>query len=236
MVAAAASAGGADSDVVVGNGGVSSGVGHVDGDAFTQSADCDGAFAGWVYDIGVAVVAVVAAARATLVNGVSQYYGSTLVGVGGIVVAGVANHVGWLDEYPLCSRLLAGWIFRYVRGNGGLRAISAAAFSFDWQAGTNYEYGILENPARTAIHLMHRLGALVVFVSLVGLAVWMIWRRPVACGILPYVLLALLLGQVSLGISNVVFALPLVVATLHTLGAALLLLVVLALNYRLGHF
>lgn len=57
-----------------------------------------------------------------------------------------------------------------------------------------------------------------------------------ACGILPYVLLALLLGQVSLGISNVVFALPLVVATLHTLGAALLLLVVLALNHRLGDF
>ncbi|MGB3918528.1 MAG: COX15/CtaA family protein, partial [Thiothrix litoralis] len=65
------------------------------------------------------------------------------------------------------------------------------------------------------------------------LALWLIRRRSVACGIVPYALLVLLVVQVSLGISNVVFALPLVVATLHTLGAALLLLAVLALNHCL---
>jgi Cytochrome oxidase assembly protein. len=64
--------------------------------------------------------------------------------------------------------------------------------------------------------------------------VWLIRRRSGVCGIVPYALLVLLLVQVSLGISNVVFALPLVVAILHTLGAALLLLAVVALNYRLG--
>jgi heme a synthase len=138
---------------------------------------------------------------------------------------------GWTSTHY--AAIACGFDFPLCQGQWWPASDFSSAFSLDWQVGTNYEYGTLENPARTAIHLMHRLGALVVFVSLVGLAVWLIWWRPVECGSLPYVLLALLLGQVSLGISNVVFALPLVVATLHTLGAALLLLTVLALNHRL---
>jgi cytochrome c oxidase assembly protein subunit 15 len=46
-------------------------------------------------------------------------------------------------------------------------------------------------------------------------------------------LLVLLATQVTLGVSNVMLALPLLVAVAHNGGAALLLLGVLAVNHRL---
>jgi cytochrome c oxidase assembly protein subunit 15 len=138
---------------------------------------------------------------------------------------------GWTSTHY--AAIACGFEFPLCHGQWWPASDFSNAFSLDWQVGTNYEYGTLENPARTAIHLMHRLGALLVFVYMMSLIVWLLWQRPVLLGILPYALLGLLLVQVSLGISNVVFALPLVVATLHTLVAALLLLAVLALNHRL---
>lgn len=141
---------------------------------------------------------------------------------------------GWTSTHY--AAIACGLDFPQCLGQWWPASDFSSAFSLDWQTGTNYEYGILENPARTAIHLMHRLGALLVFVYLGGLALWLIIRRPVATGGVPYAMMVLLWGQVGLGISNVLFALPLVVATLHTLGAALLLLSVLALNYRLMNF
>lgn len=139
---------------------------------------------------------------------------------------------GWTSTHY--AAVACGVDFPLCQGQWWPASDFRTAFSFAWQAGVNHEFGTLENPARTAIHLTHRLGALLVFLYLGGLAWWLIRRRSGVCGIVPYALLVLLLVQVSLGISNVVFALPLVVATLHTLGAALLLLAVVALNYRLG--
>lgn len=138
---------------------------------------------------------------------------------------------GWTSTHY--AAVACGVDFPLCQGQWWPASDFRTAFSFEWQAGVNYEFGTLENPARTAIHLTHRLGALLVLLYLGGLALWLIRRRSVACGIVPYALLVLLVVQVSLGISNVVFALPLVVATLHTLGAALLLLAVLALNHCL---
>ncbi|MGV6851407.1 MAG: COX15/CtaA family protein [bacterium] len=99
--------------------------------------------------------------------------------------------------------------------------------------GIDYEGGVLDHPARVAIHLAHRIGA--TFVFIIGLlCVLMLWRvgeKPQAS------LLAGALGvQVTLGISNVVFALPLPIAVLHNGGAALLLFsTVLLLNrYKSG--
>jgi cytochrome c oxidase assembly protein subunit 15 len=108
----------------------------------------------------------------------------------------------------------------------------ARAFSFEWQPGTHYEFGTLENTARTAIQLAHRIGALVVFLYLGGLAVWLAARYRQEIGVIPVLMGLLLVLQVSLGILNVVLALPLPVATSHTLVAALLLLSVIALNHR----
>ncbi len=98
--------------------------------------------------------------------------------------------------------------------------------------GVNYEYGVLEHPARTAIHVTHRIGALITFLFL-GWVVVSILR---AGG--PMVGAALLVGsllllQVGLGIGNVLLHLPLTVATAHNGVAALLLVSLIYLNYRL---
>ncbi len=96
--------------------------------------------------------------------------------------------------------------------------------------GPNYEYGVLDMPARTAIHMTHRMGFLLLSLYLLWLALQLMKNRE----LLPWGLglLALLALQVSLGISNVVFSLPLPVATLHNMGAALLLAFMVALLYK----
>ncbi|HET6631802.1 MAG TPA: COX15/CtaA family protein [Rhodanobacteraceae bacterium] len=93
----------------------------------------------------------------------------------------------------------------------------------------DFQGGILDLPARTAIQMVHRIGALVVFVYLAAL-VWHAARRR-----LPGYAAAIgvaLVAQVLLGISNVHFALPLPVATAHNGMAALLLCSLLVLLAR----
>ncbi len=96
--------------------------------------------------------------------------------------------------------------------------------------GPNYEFGVLDMPARTAIHLMHRIGFLLLSLYLIWLATRLMKNRE----LLPWGLglLGLLILQIGLGISNVLFSLPLPVATLHNMGAALLLLFMVALLYK----
>lgn len=91
--------------------------------------------------------------------------------------------------------------------------------------GVNFEGGILDQPARTAIQMVHRFGALVVFCYLLGLAYRLVKRGLRLGGI---AVAAVLLAQVSLGISNVYFGLPLAVATMHNGCAALLLFTLVA--------
>ena len=91
--------------------------------------------------------------------------------------------------------------------------------------GVNYEGGVLDMAARTAIQLAHRMGALVVFCYVCVLALRMALR-----GLRGYAMLVALalVSQVLLGISNVYFGLPLPVATAHNGVAAVLLLTLLA--------
>ena len=104
----------------------------------------------------------------------------------------------------------------------------ANAFVLWHGLGINFEYGILESPARTAIHLTHRLGAIVTTGVLLGLA-GLIWRRTQARHLA--VLLGLALGfQITLGIASVKLGLPLGVAAAHNAGAALLVLVMVSIN------
>ena len=97
--------------------------------------------------------------------------------------------------------------------------------------GVNYEFGVLEHPARTAIHFTHRVGALVTFLYLGWLVVALLraggWAGPAL------LVGGLLLVQVGLGIANVLLHLPLGVATAHNGVAALLLASLVYLNYRL---
>lgn len=90
---------------------------------------------------------------------------------------------------------------------------------------------LLTTGALTAIHWSHRLGALVVGLALAALAL-ALRRRPGGENF-ARLLLALLALQLSLGIANVVLSLPLPLAFAHNIGAALLLCVVVAINFRL---
>lgn len=105
----------------------------------------------------------------------------------------------------------------------------ANGFHLTQHIGPNYLGGQLDSDARTAIHMTHRLGALVVTLTLLALA----WRlRGEGLDRLAGLLLAVLALQVGLGISNVLFHLPLPVAVAHNGGGALLLLTLVLVNYR----
>ena len=107
----------------------------------------------------------------------------------------------------------------------------AHAFTLHRELGQTASGALLPMTALTAIHWSHRLGALVLGITIGGLGLALLrrsdWR---SAGIL---LLALLALQISLGIANVLFALPLPLAVAHNLGAALLLTATLAINLRL---
>lgn len=99
--------------------------------------------------------------------------------------------------------------------------------------GTNYEFGVLDNPARTAIHLSHRYMAVVVAAYWAVLLAYLLVTSTATASlrIASVVTLLLLLIQLTLGVSNIVFHLPIAVAVLHNGGAALLLLSVVTLVY-----
>jgi cytochrome c oxidase assembly protein subunit 15 len=104
---------------------------------------------------------------------------------------------------------------------------------FMWHGlGIDYEGGVLDNPGRVAIHFTHRLGA--IFAALViGLLGLQLARNPAlrADGLAVLGALAL---QLALGVSIVVFGVPLAVAVGHNAVAALLLLTVLNANQRIN--
>jgi cytochrome c oxidase assembly protein subunit 15 len=105
------------------------------------------------------------------------------------------------------------------------------AFHLVRELGVNIDGTQLSLPTLTAIHLTHRIGALVTFLylgwfgsKLLKIDGLRFWGKA---------LLGLLLLQVSLGISNVVFSLPLPIAVAHNTGAALLLATLIVINSKL---
>jgi cytochrome c oxidase assembly protein subunit 15 len=97
--------------------------------------------------------------------------------------------------------------------------------------GIDYEGGVLDHPARVAVHFTHRLGAILATVLLVLLG-WQLARNH-ATRLDGAAVLAMLLAQLSLGVSIVWFGVPLAVAVLHNGVAALLLLTVINANQRI---
>ena len=98
--------------------------------------------------------------------------------------------------------------------------------------GTNYEGGVLGLDARTAIHMTHRIGAVITFVFVAALALaLMIAGRERILRRLGAVIGAALLLQVTFGIGTVVLGFPLAVAVAHNAGAALLLITLVSLNH-----
>ncbi len=110
----------------------------------------------------------------------------------------------------------------------------AAGFDPLRPLGVDYEGGVLDGAARTAIHLAHRTGALIVFVYLGAFALVLARRaRQPVHRRLARVLIAALILQVGLGIANILYQLPLGLAVAHNGGAALLLLSILTVAHAL---
>lgn len=105
----------------------------------------------------------------------------------------------------------------------------ANGFHLTQHIGPNYLGGQLDSDARTAIHLTHRIGALLVTLVLLGLA-WQL--KVVGMTRLAGLVLIALAAQITLGISNVLFHLPLPVAVAHNAGGAALLLTIVLVNYH----
>ncbi|MHC1480880.1 COX15/CtaA family protein [Frateuria aurantia] len=145
------------------------------------------------------------------------------VGLGIVLVAAQIALGGWTSsnyaalacgtDFPTC---LGQWMPPTDFGQG---------FTLTRGIGVNYEGGVLDMAARSAIQLVHRIGALVVFCYLGWLSHGLARRGLRAHG---RAIAVVLLLQIALGISNVHFGLPLPVATAHNGGAALLLFCLIA--------
>ncbi len=163
-----------------------------------------------------------------------------------------AASLGWLRPWALLGLgivaiqiALGGWT------SANYAALACSEFPMcqgqwwppmDFQAGftvwqgldLNYEGGVLDNPARTAIHMAHRIGALVTFLYIGGLAGLLLrYGSTSRARILGRAIWGLLLIQLALGITNVTLYLPLATAVAHNAGAALLLLGLVVLNHHL---
>ncbi|MGQ7286909.1 COX15/CtaA family protein [Vreelandella venusta] len=95
-------------------------------------------------------------------------------------------------------------------------------FHLTQTVGPNYLHGQLHADARTAIHVMHRIGALVL--GIVVSALWWRYRHAVSVGRALRLVVIAYFAQVALGIANVLLWLPLWLALLHTAGAVALTL------------
>ncbi|TDJ25006.1 MAG: heme A synthase, partial [Gammaproteobacteria bacterium] len=103
-------------------------------------------------------------------------------------------------------------------------------FDIFQSVGPNYLGGLMDSSARASIHLSHRLGAVVALLVLGALA-WRLYGSGTGTR-LGAALGGVLSLQLCLGIGNVVFALPLWMATAHNGIGAILLLVMVSVNYR----
>mgnify|MGYP001343413161 CR=1 FL=1 len=107
------------------------------------------------------------------------------------------------------------------------------AFSLYQPGHDSYEFGVLDYGERMTIHVSHRIGALVA-TSFVLMFCWQLKKQQQAeLNSQSNRLLALVFIQFSLGVSNVLFQLPLIIAVLHNLGGALLLAALTRTNYLL---
>lgn len=141
------------------------------------------------------------------------------IGLGGWTTSNYAAIA--CQDFPRCQ---GAWLPPMDFANG---------FHITQHIGPNYLGGILDNSARVAIHVSHRLGAVVASCVLLLLFVKLRAVNSVPAKRLGVVVLLVLVAQIALGISNVVFSFPIAIAVAHNLVGALLLLTVVTANYYL---
>ena len=99
--------------------------------------------------------------------------------------------------------------------------------------GINYAGGVLDHPARVAIHFTHRLGAVLATVLLLMAALGALRDLGRGARWAGLAVLAALVLQLSIGVFMVLRAFPLPLAAAHNAGAALLVAATVLLNRRL---
>ncbi|WNC72035.1 COX15/CtaA family protein [Thalassotalea psychrophila] len=97
-----------------------------------------------------------------------------------------------------------------------------------------YEFGFLSHAERITIHAMHRIGAIVTTLYIAWLAISVFRNAQSSFFKTNAIFIGFILTcQVALGVSNIVFTLPLPVAVSHNVVAALLMLSMIHLSYSL---
>jgi cytochrome c oxidase assembly protein subunit 15 len=143
----------------------------------------------------------------------------------------------------VCQIVLGGWVstnyaavvctdFPTCQGGMWPNMEFNNAFHIVRELGETPDGHMLNVSSLTAIHFVHRIGALIVTLVLGSLAL-ALWRHA-GTQVLALAVGGALALQVAMGIGNVVFHLPLVLAVLHNGGAALLLVTLILVNYRLA--
>lgn len=108
----------------------------------------------------------------------------------------------------------------------------AGAFSIP--VAENYEFGAHDYDERMTMHIVHRIGALVTFLYLSWLGVRLYAAASSSLIKKLSAVMVLVMGvQIILGVSNVVFSLPVAVAVMHNAVAACLMLVLVSISYTL---
>lgn len=160
---------------------------------------------------------------------VKRYGRYGLLGV--VILTGQIALGGWTSsnyaaltctELPICQ---SGWVERMTFDD---------SFDLIPPEKETYEFGHLDHNERLTIHVVHRLGAIITLLYLGWLALMVFSKSQTAFFKNSATMLAfVLLIQVSLGISNIWFSLPLAVAVSHNIVAACLMLSLITLTYSL---
>ena len=96
----------------------------------------------------------------------------------------------------------------------------------------NYELAPLAYNAKLAIHFTHRLGALLLTGLYLYLFTYIFFKQSdIMLKVISTIVLLVFVLQILLGISNVMYSLPINIAVLHTVNASILLMSMITLLY-----
>jgi cytochrome c oxidase assembly protein subunit 15 len=124
-------------------------------------------------------------------------------------------------DFPSCNG-------QYLPSAGTLNAMNPMV-----SIGPNYEGGLLSYQMRVTIQLFHRWGALITTLMILLTSIKIRKYQSSYYKKFSVFLITMLLLQITIGIINVKWALPLITAVLHNGIAALLLVALLVLNYKI---
>jgi cytochrome c oxidase assembly protein subunit 15 len=157
--------------------------------------------------------------------------------------AGLRRGLWAVAALTIVQAALGGWVstnyavlacseFPTCQGRWWPETSFAGAFELARPLGSDGDGGFLPFPALTAIHMTHRLGALVLLPALLLLAWRLLVRAEGDARPWAFALLGIAAWQTASGVGNVLLGWPLAAAVAHTGGAAALVVVLTFLIVR----